>query len=113
MLAELIEACKLGNVGEASRLLGKGAAPTYAVRNGDTPLHHAASMGHEGIVELLLDSLQDEDNWINLTNNLHRTPLWDAVRCDDAEVVRLLVGRGADVRIGNQNRLTPLGLACK
>ena len=74
---------------------------------GDRPLHVAAKLGRLEIVRLLL-------NWAgadpNTTNKTGRTPLMAACACLDnrAEVVRSLLGAGADATLEEENGYTAL-----
>lgn len=72
-------------------LLGKGADPSIADRQGTTPLMHAALIGFpEGANELL-----DRKAPIDQTNRRGETALILAVQARNASMVRLLVRRGA------------------
>lgn len=73
-------------------LLGKGADPSIADRQGMTPLMHAALMGFpEGAIELL-----DRKAPIDQANRRGETALILAVQARNASMVRLLVRRGAN-----------------
>jgi ankyrin repeat protein len=72
-------------------LLGKGADPSIADRQGMTPLMHSALMGFpEGANELL-----DHKAAIDQTNRRGETALILAVQAKNTAMVRLLVRRGA------------------
>lgn len=68
----------------------------------DTPLHMAAKSGSVEIVELLIDTGMDVDT----PNSVGYTPLAMApeMYCS-FEIFKLLVERGADVRVGNDSPL--------
>ncbi|KAI5782441.1 ankyrin repeat-containing domain protein [Pyronema domesticum] len=71
-----------------------------------TPLCTAATEGHLGAVNLLLDDGAEAD----LDRDDGCTPLYDAVVGDHLEMVKLLLERGADVnlKVGYGNRATLL-----
>jgi 26S proteasome non-ATPase regulatory subunit 10 len=58
-----------------------------------TPLHFAADRGFNDIVAFLLDSGAPLDA-VDLTG---QTPLMLAVSCENTDVVRTLIARGADI----------------
>lgn len=73
-------------------LIGKGARPDIQNKSGETALSLASQLGWaEGADLLLLAGAQ-----VNLGNGRGETPLMFAVRNNDAAMVRLLMGKGAD-----------------
>jgi len=73
-------------------LLGKGANPNLADRDGNTPLMDAVQARFEdGVRTLLLNRAQ-----IDKTNGSGETPLIRAVQLRDLGLVRLLIAQGAD-----------------
>lgn len=73
-------------------LLGKGANPDLADRDGNTPLMDAVQARFEdGVRTLLLNRAQ-----IDKTNGSGETPLIRAVQLRDLGLVRLLIAQGAD-----------------
>ncbi|EQB06099.1 ankyrin [Sphingobium quisquiliarum P25] len=73
-------------------LLGKGANPNIADRQGNTPLMNAVQARFEdGVRTLLAHGAQ-----IDKTNGSGETPLIRAVQLRDLGLVRLLVAQGAD-----------------
>ena len=67
----------------------------YKTRESETSLKLAASHGHKAVVRLLADAKAD----VNLGGGeCGQIPLWDAIACDKAPVVRLLLKLGADIK---------------
>jgi hypothetical protein len=61
---------------------------------GATPIHAAALMGSEGALQMLMDN----DANVKTTNALGWTPLHSALRGSlDLDVIKLLLGHGADI----------------
>jgi ankyrin repeat protein len=73
-------------------LLSKGARADIQNREGDTPLMLASQLGWVDGAEILLRVGAS----VNLPNRKGETPLMFAVRNNDAAMVRLLMGKGAD-----------------
>ncbi len=97
----------LGRLDDAVRLL-----PTADSRSRHIALALAAQHGHADIVRLLLDAGEDPNPYNPDGYNAHATPLHQAVWSDKAEVVRLLVERGARLDICDTvYGGTPLGWA--
>ena len=72
------------------------------------PIHLAAAHGHYNIVEIILaaDPLQ-----INVQTTLGETALMLASTYNHAEIVRLLIARGAPVEVADKHSITPLWIA--
>ncbi|CAG8521663.1 3566_t:CDS:2 [Diversispora eburnea] len=85
----------------------------YADSIGNTALHYAAQYGSLSALELIL---QQPNVNIDARNRLlQETPLHKAVQYTDDpsvsyEIVQLLIDYGADPRIQNKNRQTPIRL---
>ncbi len=89
--------------------LAHGADLKSVNRYGGTALIPAAHHGHVETVRILLDTAIDIDH----VNRLGWTALLEAVILGDGgpvhtEIVRLLVGKGADARIADREGTTPL-----
>jgi ankyrin repeat protein len=100
-------AAGLGRHDDASRLL-----PTADSQSKHIALALAAQHGHADVVRLLLDAGEDPSRYNPDGYHSHATPLHHAVWNDKADVVRLLVERGArlDIRDTVYDG-TPLGWA--
>ena len=75
-------------------LLGKGAQPNVANKEGETPLIIAARIGWTEGAELLLARRANVD----MTNSRGETPLIVAAQGHDVPMVQLLLAHGADSR---------------
>lgn len=73
-------------------LLGKGANPSLANTNGDTPMIAAARVGYTEAIELLL-ALGAK---VDVGNKMGETPLIVAVQQRQLDAVKLLLAKGAD-----------------
>jgi uncharacterized protein len=73
-------------------LLQKGADPNLAGKGGDTPLIAAARVGFEPAIEWLLNLGARVDT----PNKMGETPLIIAVQQHQPQIVRVLLGQGAD-----------------
>ena len=82
-------------------------------RDGNTPLHEAASSGHLPMLKGLVKKLAEcraYSNEINKKNSLGNTPLHLAFQFDHPSIVKLLVRQGANPAIKNNAQLTALEL---
>lgn len=73
-----------------------------------TPLHVASEAGHVEVVKFLIDQQAHVDA---ITKTDSYTPLFLATRAGNVEVVKELVARGADMRLADKRKLTPLEIA--
>ncbi|KAL3429981.1 ankyrin repeat-containing domain protein [Aspergillus tetrazonus] len=78
-------------------------------RKGQTPVSHAAEMGHQKIVQILLDQEAD----INAPDRFGKTPLMYALESNNLDMMSLLLSRGANPNYFNHEGETPLTLAVK
>jgi hypothetical protein len=104
---DLAVAAGLGQLGETARLL-----PSAGEARLQIALALASMHGHTRIVQLLLDAGADPNRYNPEGFHAHSTPLHQAVASGHAELVRLLVERGA--RLDARDRIydgTPLGWA--
>ena len=90
----LAAAAGLGRAEVATRLL-----PLADARERHIALSLAAQHGHAAVVQLLLDAGEDPDRYNLEGYHAHSTPLHQAVWANKADVVRLLVERGARLDI--------------
>ncbi|KND55531.1 Ankyrin repeat [Candidatus Paraburkholderia kirkii] len=78
-------------------------------KKGWSPLHYAATNGHEDIVRILLD----HSAYIDAGSPNGTTPLMMAARGGHLSTCKLLLDEGADLRIKNQIGLTAVDFARK
>ena len=97
----------LGRLEDTARLL-----PAADSHSRHIALALAAQHGHAGVVGLLLDAGEDPSRYNPDGYHSHSTPLHQAVWSNSADVVRLLVERGARLDIQDTvHRSTPLDWA--
>lgn len=99
-------------------LLDYGADATIPRDDKVTPLHRACFEGRLDLVHLLLDHTQQKltparfTAYMDYRNSVGRTALYDSIRGSGgngtAEILQLLLDRGADYTISNKNGSTPL-----
>ncbi|XP_071099039.1 serine/threonine-protein phosphatase 6 regulatory ankyrin repeat subunit B-like [Haliotis cracherodii] len=89
-------------------LVSKGADLTLTDDDNDTVLHLACQGGNRSIVEYLLPSFD-----INSRGQYNGTPLMVAAECAKKDVVDLLVSKGADLTLTDDDNDTVLHLACE
>ena len=100
----LMLACLKGQLPVVEALLARDADINMP---GWTPLHYAATGGHEAIVALLLD----KSAYIDAESPNGSTPLMMAAMYGDEPTVKLLIDSGADLTLRNQKGLTALDFA--
>jgi len=103
----LLQAAADGNIAQVKSLLSKGAEINARDERGLTPLHHAASRGHNDIVDLLISKGADtnsKDKW-------GYTPLYYAIWYENKDIVKLLITKGADVNLKPEKGYPPLHYA--
>uniref|UniRef100_A0A673GKY3 Nuclear factor NF-kappa-B p100 subunit-like n=1 Tax=Sinocyclocheilus rhinocerous TaxID=307959 RepID=A0A673GKY3_9TELE len=81
--------------------------------NGDTPLHLAIIHQQPGVVQQLIQALNNtpQQKFINKLNNLNQAPLHLAVITKQAKLVEMLMKTGADPSLQDQEGRTALHLA--
>jgi uncharacterized protein len=92
------------DVGLVKLLISKDAEVN---KKGWTPLHYAATNGHDDVVKLLLD----HSAYIDAGSPNGTTPLMMAARGGHVSTVKLLLDSGADLNVKNQLGLTALDFA--
>ena len=105
--AEIHDAVRHGNLDKVNSILAKKPELIKAKdKDGDTPLHIAASWGYKSMVKLLITNGAD----LNAKGSDGLTPLHMAVNQKD--VMKLLIDNGADMNAkDNIYAITPLQLA--
>ncbi|KAI8484635.1 X-ray radiation resistance-associated protein 1 [Branchiostoma belcheri] len=105
---ELRSAAGAGDEEKVKRLLRQGVdVNCRGGRSGDTPLHKAASGGHVGVAELLLEDVARVD----IRNLVDERPLHSAAAGGHVGVAELLLKVGARVNSRDEDEATPLHYA--
>ncbi|TNF91837.1 MAG: hypothetical protein EP297_14945, partial [Gammaproteobacteria bacterium] len=92
----------------AKTLVKQGDDINRAGEGGQTMLHLAAKKGQLIVADFLIEN----DAHINKRDAIHWTPLHHAVKANQAEMVKLLIARGANPNlVAGPERTTPLMLA--
>ncbi|XAR58128.1 hypothetical protein NMG60_11026523 [Bertholletia excelsa] len=86
-----------GDLLQLKALIRAGADPNKTDYDGRTPLHLAASRGHEDITRFLIQAGVD----INISDKFGNTPLLEALKYGYDKVGTLLVKEGATLNIGD------------
>ncbi|WP_277186324.1 ankyrin repeat domain-containing protein [Caballeronia sp. BR00000012568055] len=95
-----------GDVTFLNTLIAKDAEVN---KKGWTPLHYAATNGHDDVVKILLD----HSAYIDAGSPNGTTPLMMAARGGHLSTCKLLLDEGADLRIKNQIGMTAVDFATK
>ncbi|MFH0777526.1 MAG: ankyrin repeat domain-containing protein [Candidatus Eisenbacteria bacterium] len=104
----LLDAATKGDLASVTALLQKGASANVKDNDhGVTPLHAAASEGHEEVVRFLLEN----GAAVDATDNDGNTALHMASKGCDSRLGRLLLEKGARVNVKNRLKATPLHMA--
>jgi hypothetical protein len=102
----LMIACYKGNKPAVEALIAKGAEVN---RPGWAPLHYAAAIGNNEIVQILLD----HSAYIDAESPNRTTPLMMAARSGHILTVKLLLDEGADATLKNDLGMTAIDFAEK
>ena len=105
--APLHEATSSGNKAMVELLLKRGADVNATDGTGGTALHIATQNGFRTVAEMLL-SFHADPNARNADSNQRRTPLHFAASLGHIEMMKLLIGAGADVNAKDKVGSTPL-----
>ena len=104
---DLFEAAKAGDVATIQGLLSQGANVNSTNKQGETPLHAAASANQSQVASLLIQKGAN----VNSTTTGGWTPLHTAARFKATQVLTLLMSKGANVNAMNADGRTPEALA--
>ena len=102
----LMMAALKGQTDLAQRLIARGADVN---KPGWTPLHYAATSGHQAVIRLLLDA----HAYIDAESPNGTTPLMMAAHYGTIAAVRQLLEAGADATLKNQLGLTAQDFALR
>ncbi|QCE01151.1 potassium channel SKOR-like [Vigna unguiculata] len=86
-----------GDLHQLKGLIRAGADPNKTDYDGRSPLHLAASRGHEDITLFLIHEHVD----VNIKDNFGNTPLLEAVKNGNDRIASLLVKEGATMKVEN------------
>jgi len=104
---DLFDAAKAGDTATIQGLLDQGANANSTNKQGETPLHAAASADQSQVAMLLIQKGAN----VNSTTIGGWTPLHTAARFGATKVVTLLISKGANVSAVNADGRTPEALA--
>ncbi|KAG7382318.1 hypothetical protein PHYPSEUDO_005050 [Phytophthora pseudosyringae] len=105
METETQAAVKAGDVAKLQKLLDSGVNLDAKDEDARTPLHWACATGRLDVAEFLLEhanaavNVQDDAGW---------TPLMSAASAGHGDIVGLLLSKGADANLPNENGQIPL-----
>jgi len=105
----LSDASRCGHRDAVKALLHARADVLRATAPGEcTPLHYAASEGHDLIADLLIKARAD----VNSAHGGGYTPLHEAARKGYVKVIRVLLREGASIEVKSNEAATPVEVAC-
>ena len=106
----LAVACKARKNDNVKMLLKNKANAHIRSKSGNSPLHFAAQFCNCDVIELLLK----ENISVNITDSDSRTPLmWACYEKNNDKNVEKLLEKGADVKITNNRKVSPLHLTAQ
>ncbi len=100
----LMAAALAGQLALCRKLIARGAAVN---KTGWTPLHYAATNGHEDVIRLLLE----EHAFIDAESPNKTTPLMMAARYGSVAAAKLLLQEGAEPLLKNEQGMTAIDFA--
>jgi ankyrin repeat protein len=104
-LTPLLVACYENDAAMAQLFLSSGANPALASKTGMTPLIKAVQKGNIHLIKVLLFYGADIDQKDEINDN---TPLHEAIRLCDSNIVSFLLNKGASPDLDLKNCFTPL-----
>jgi uncharacterized protein len=114
----LIQAADQGRAEDVDRLLAAGVSPDQETGDGVTPLFVASSKGYDKIVKRLIDSkanvnatVKNKVTFNGQTIFKGTTPLMAALENYHTYIVYLLFSEGANVKLADENGLSPILIA--
>ncbi|GKF27677.1 ankyrin repeat-containing protein, partial [Tanacetum coccineum] len=90
-----------GDLTQLKSLIRLGADPNNKIFNGRSPLHLAASKGHEDITLFLIQ----EGVEVNISDRYGNTPLLQAIKSGHDDIASLLVKEGGSLMISDGDNL--------
>lgn len=97
-----------GSIEKVEQYKAAGAEVNSTDVSGRTALHYASFWSHNHVVKYLIDKCSAN---VNLQDSRGDSPLHDAARFGNADVVDSLLAAGADVSLTNKDGMTPLAVA--
>jgi ankyrin repeat protein len=108
LFSSIFEACEKGRIEQVRGMLDENPALTVSVDDSEsTPLHCAASRGHENVAELLISRGAE----LEARDFTGITPLGCAALNSFTDMMRLLLAMGAEVDASDADGRQPLHLA--
>ncbi|KAL4577957.1 hypothetical protein LXL04_014072 [Taraxacum kok-saghyz] len=96
-----------GDLSQLKSVCRAGADPNTKDYDGRSPLHLAASKGHEDMTIFLLQ----QDVKVNISDNYGNTPLFEAIKRGHDKIASLLVNHGASLKIDDSGSFLCLTVA--
>ena len=113
--APLAAACLIHGCGvdepAPAEAMGEWSSVAAAEHKGRTPLHIAAAVGAETVLELLLQNLAASSEGVDGSDSLGRSALTFAVDAGHAGCVEQLITRGANISHCDHAQQTPMAVA--
>ncbi|XP_072178740.1 transient receptor potential cation channel subfamily A member 1-like [Diadema setosum] len=112
-------AVREGNKMLASKIMEKGKQEGRLVkllteinRNVVAPIHEMVRYGHQDLLQLALEQVQNDEYVINYGGDDENTPLHEACIKGHLQMVKMLCEKDAKINVPNWNKLSPLHFAC-
>ncbi|XP_023735573.1 potassium channel SKOR [Lactuca sativa] len=96
-----------GDLSQLKSLIRAGADPNKKDYDGRSPLHLAASKGHENITNFLIQ----QEVEVNISDNYGNTPLLEAIKRGHDKIASLLINHGASLKIDDAGSFLCLSVA--